>query len=266
MSVPATESNPVSGTAFSFRSAVPILSLITFFGLWFGLSAIFGERVLPGPIATVQTLIKNMGEGEIFRHLGISLLRILGAFVLTMLLGTTVGVSMGLSRFAERFLQPWLAIGISVPALVYIVVMYLSIGLTELAAILATTITTVFTVIYNVWSGVKSTDHKLVEMAQSFGASQSLIIRRVIIPQLYPVLMASGRFTLGLTWRIMTFVELVGRPNGIGFQIQHYYSLYNMTQVLAYAAIFILVMLCIEWLISTQLEPRLFAWRQDKRA
>lgn len=204
-----------------------------------------------------------MVEGEAFIHLGISLLRILGAFVLTMLVGAAVGILVGLSKSADRFLAAWLSIGLSVPALVYIVVIYLSVGLNELAAIVATSITTVFTVIYNVREGVKSTDNKLVEMAKSFGAGKDLIIRKVILPQLGSVLMASARFTLGLTWRIMTFVELIGRPNGVGFQIQHYYSMYNMREVLSYAAMFILVMLFIEWLISTQIEPRLFAWRPE---
>lgn len=239
------------------------LSIGLFFSLWFSFSLFVGERVLPGPIVTGLTLWENIVDGTALPHLGISLLRILAAFTLTMLLGSAVGVAVGLSKGVDRFLSPWLSIGLSVPALVYIVLIYLSVGLNELAAIVATSITTVFTVIYNVREGVKSTDHKLAEMAKSFGAGRGLIIRKVIVPQLWPILMASARFTLGLTWRITTFVELIGRPNGVGFQIQHYYSMYNMSEVLSYAALFIIVMLCIEWVISTQLEPRLFAWRPN---
>ena len=56
-------------------------------------------------------------------------------------------------------------------------------------------------------------------------------------------------------------VELLGRPNGVGFKLFYWYQLADMAQVLAWTLLFTLVMLVIELGILSQLEKRLFGWR-----
>lgn len=238
-----------------------LLSLVSLLALWWIVSLFLTSKVLPTPLQAVSAMLEEIRDGEIFGHLGITLFRVGAAFVLTMALGIAIGCTLGLSRKAASFFNLWMVVGMTVPALVYIVVIFLWLGLSEFSAILAVMCTTVFTITYNIWEGVKSLDKKLMEMSRIFGADRSLTFRKVIVPQLMPYIMASSRFGLGLTWKMVIFVELMGRPNGIGYMINHWYSLYNMTYVLSSALIFIIVMLFIELFISKVLEPRLFSWR-----
>ncbi|MDF2837747.1 MAG: transporter permease [Paenibacillus sp.] len=238
-----------------------LLSLVSLLATWWIVSLFLTSRVLPTPLQAVSAMLEEIRDGEIFSHLGITLFRVAAAFVLTMALGIAIGCTLGLSRKAASFFNLWMVVGMTVPALVYIVVIFLWLGLSEFSAILAVMCTTVFTITYNIWEGVKSLDKKLMEMSRIFGADRSLTFRKVIVPQLMPYIMASARFGLGLTWKMVIFVELMGRPNGIGYMINHWYSLYNMTYVLSSALLFIIVMLFIELFISKVLEPRLFSWR-----
>ena len=70
---------------------------------------------------------------------------------------------------------------------------------------------------------------------------------------------ASARFGLGLVWKMVLFVELLGRSDGIGYQIQFYYQLFNMGGVLAHALLFLVIMLFLEIVILGRLEKRFFA-------
>ena len=90
---------------------------------------------------------------------------------------------------------------------------------------------------------------------------QFRILARVLLPQVMPYIMASVRMGLGIVWKIAVLVELIGRPNGVGFKLFYWYQLADMAQVLAWTLLFTLVMLVIELGILKQIEHRLFGWR-----
>src|SRR5262249_9148993 len=94
--------------------------------------------------------------------------------------------------------------------------------------------------------GARSLDRQLDEMAQVFRMSSWVRLRHVHIPQLAPYLAAATRSGLSLVWKIVLIVELLGRPNGVGFEIGIAFQLFDVTRILAYAIAFVLVMLAIE--------------------
>jgi len=65
-------------------------------------------------------------------------------------------------------------------------------------------------------------------------------------------LFAAARSCLALTWKLVIFVELMGRSSGVGYRIQYFYSLFNMERVLASALPFMLMMLLIELVVLRQ--------------
>mgnify|MGYP001332568640 CR=1 FL=1 len=241
-----------------------LLSAAALIAIWWGLSLYLSKHVLPSPLLTVQTLLGDIAKGNVFSHLWITLTRVFLAFFLTMILGTTLGCLLGMSRRFSSVFGSWVVVGLSIPALVYIVVIFLWLGLSETSAILAATMTTVFTITMNISEGVKSIDKKLLELGAVFKAGRWLTLRKIVLPQLYPYMMASARFGLGLTWKMVIFVELMGRSNGIGYMINYWYQMYNMSHVLGYALVFIVVMLLIEYVLNAFIEPKLFAWRPKK--
>jgi NitT/TauT family transport system permease protein len=151
------------------------------------------------------------------------------------------------------------------PSLVFIILAYTAIGLNELAAVIAAALAVVWVLTINIWESAKAVDNKLIQMARVFKQPMSKIVTRIILPQLAAPLMASARFGLGLIWKMVLFVELLGRSNGIGYQIEYYYQLFDLGRVLEYTVFFVAVMLLIEVAVLGTVERRLFRWRPVTR-
>lgn len=244
---------------------IKVGSMIAALLAWLGLSFLFPETVLPGPWQTIQVLAENFVNGDILSHLTATLGRVLGGLALAMAIGIPVGVLMGVNRLAEKTLDVWVMVALTVPSLCYAIFAFIWIGLNETAAIVAIGLTSAPSIAINLWEGVKNIDTRLFQMARVFNASRGVIIRRVLFPQVLPYIMASLRFGLGIVWKITVLVELLGRPDGVGFELFYWYQLGNMQQVLAWTLLFTLVMLFIELVILQNLERRMFAWRPEVR-
>ena len=86
-------------------------------------------------------------------------------------------------------------------------------------------------------------------------------LRNVTLPQLQPYFAAASRSGISLIWKIVLVVELLGRPNGVGFELHLNFQLFNVTAILGYTVAFVTVMLAIEYLLVQPLERRTTRWR-----
>jgi NitT/TauT family transport system permease protein len=159
-------------------------------------------------------------------------------------------------------LDSWVMALLNLPALVVIVLMYVWFGLTEAAAVGAVTLNKLPTTAVVVREGTRALDRDLAEMARSFRMRRWTRLRHVVLPQLYPYVFAAARSGLAIIWKIVLVVELLGRSNGVGFQIQVYFQLFDVTQILAYTLAFILVVQAIEWAVLQPMERRATRWRR----
>ena len=101
-------------------------------------------------------------------------------------------------------------------------------------------------------------------MAKVFRMPRWVRLRHVVVPQLAPYLAAAARSGLSLVWKIVLIVELLGRPNGVGFEIGIAFQLFDVTRILAYALAFVAVMLVIETFLVQPLERHVSRWRPRK--
>jgi NitT/TauT family transport system permease protein len=238
-----------------------LLSLLSAVIFWALLSLTLPPEILPGPIETTRALWAEIAGGRVATDVSMTLLRVVAGLVLALILGVPVGILMGLNRSAEAVLDVWVMVGLTIPSLCYAIVAFIWFGLNEGATIIAIAVTAAPSITINIWEGVKNIDTKLVAMARVFEASRSDVVRRVLLPQILPYVMASARFGLGIIWKITVLVELIGRPNGVGFKLFYWYQLADMRQVLAWTLLFTIIMLMIELLVLKPIERRVFAWR-----
>lgn len=240
----------------------PVLSIAGLLFLWFVAALLTGDpQVLPTPTDLIPRFGQELASGELPKHLGHTLLRVLWAFLLAMSLGLALGLVMGRLPAVNRWLDPWLVIFLNLPALVLIVLCYLWIGLTETAAILAVTLNKVPNVTTVIREGARALDPQLDAMAQVYRMPWSARFRHVVLPQLAPFIAAAARSGVAVIWKIVLVVEFLGRSSGIGFQIHLYFQLFDVAMVLVYAFSFIGVMLLVEWLLLQPWERRASRWR-----
>jgi NitT/TauT family transport system permease protein len=207
-------------------------------------------------------MLDEARSGALALNLGVTLARVAAAFIIAMALGSALGLIMGRSRVSDRLGDPWLIVLLNLPALVIIVLAYIWAGLTETAAVSAVALNKLPIATVTVREGARSLDTALDEMAQVFRMRAWTRIRHIMLPQLAPYLAAAARSGLSLVWKIVLIVELLGRPNGVGFEIGVAFQLFDVTRILAYALAFVAVMLAVETLLVQPLERHIARWRQ----
>ncbi|MBC7736714.1 MAG: ABC transporter permease [Candidatus Saccharibacteria bacterium] len=241
---------------------VRALSLGALLAVWIIVAALAADPMfLRQPWALMQPLVKAIGSGTLLYHLGMTLWRVIWAFVLAMSIGTGLGLLMGRQPAIDRWLDPWLVVFLNLPALVLIVLCYLWIGLNETAAICAVVLNKIPNVNTILREGARALDPGIGAMAQVYRMPPLARLRHVVLPQLAPYLTGAARSGIAVIWKIVLVVEFLGRSNGIGFQIHMYFQLFNVTMVLVYALSFIVVMLAVEWLFLQPAEIRVRRWR-----
>jgi NitT/TauT family transport system permease protein len=239
-----------------------LLSLVALIAAWALAAALAHSRLLPGPLAIGTTILADIRSGELPFQMSCTLARVIGSFVIARALGIAAGYAMGRSKAVDRYADAWLVVLINMPALVTIIFAYIWIGLNETAAILAVAVNKLPNVIVVMREGTRAIDPELDEMAAAFKFTWFSRIRHVVIPQLAPYLAASSRSGLSIVWKIVLVVELIGRPNGVGFVLGSAFSLFDMTKILSYAISFIVLMLVIESFLVQPLERRAIRWRR----
>ena len=241
--------------------ALRLVSIAILLAAWYAGAHIAGERMLPDPYVVALAIADEMRSGALFFNLGVTLLRVAVSFAIAMALGSAMGLAMGRYRIADRLGDPWLIVLLNLPALVIIVLAYVWAGLTETAAIAAVALNKLPIATVTVREGARSLDRGLDDMAQVFRMSPWVRMRHVVLPQLAPYLAAAARSGLSLVWKIVLIVELLGRPNGVGFEIGVAFQLFDVTKILAYALAFVAVMLIIETVLVQPLERHVSRWR-----
>ena len=239
-----------------------IYSLAALIAVWALAAALAQSRLLPGPLTVGAATLADIRSGELPFQMGCTLGRVISSFAIAMVLGTIAGYAMGRSKTVDRYADSWLIVLLNMPALVTIIFAYIWIGLNETAAILAVVINKLPNVIVVMREGARALDPELDEMAKAFQFTWFSRMRHVVIPQLAPYLAASSRSGLSIVWKIVLIVELIGRPNGVGFVLGSAFSLFDMAKILSYAISFIVVMLVIESLLVQPLERRANRWRR----
>jgi NitT/TauT family transport system permease protein len=206
-------------------------------------------------------LVTEAHSGALFFNLGVTLARVALAFTLAMTLGAAIGYLMGRVRTADRLGDPWLILLLNLPALVVIVLAYIWAGLTEVAAIAAIAVNKLPNAVVTVREGTRALDPALDEMAAVFAFPRWKSFRHVVLPQLAPYIAAAARSGLSLVWKIVLVAELLGRPNGVGFEIGIAFQLFDIARILAYALAFAAVVLAIEALLVQPFEQHASRWR-----
>jgi NitT/TauT family transport system permease protein len=239
------------------------LSLSVLLVIWFVASQLTQSRLLPGPVNVLTSLVADVRSGELPFELGCTLARVAASFAIALILGSVIGFFMGRSGTFNRYADPWLIILINLPALVTIIFAYIWIGLNDTAAVFAVALNKLPNMIVVMREGARTLDPKLDDMATVFRLPWLARLRHVILPQLAPYLAAGSRSGLSIIWKLVLVVELIGRPNGVGFVMGSAFSLFDMTKLLSYAITFVIIMLLIEHFVVQPLEQHTFRWRRQ---
>jgi NitT/TauT family transport system permease protein len=256
-------------TFSTLRMTTKVTSSLAILVLWSIISFFYGREVFPNPLVVAEVIWEDLfvgsgpGEHTSAYHIAVSLIRILIACGISIVVGFGLGVLMGVSRYFENFLDNWVMVGLTIPGLCWALIALMWFGIHDASAIFAIVMVTLPFVVVNVWEGTKAVERHLIDMARAFRANRKLTVRKVICPQLIPYLFAAVRYTFSVAWKIAVVTEVFGLSSGVGFMLNYWFGMFRMDKVLAYTAVFTLIMIFVESYIIKPLQGRALRWRSE---
>lgn len=174
---------------------------------------------LPTPGKVVDAAIKMAVDGELFKHIYISVYRVVMGFLLAAVIGVPLGILMGSLRIVEGLFEPIIGFIRYLPASAFIPLFILWIGLGEAEKIAVIFFGTFFQMVLMVMDVTKNVPTELIDVAYTLGATRFSVFRKVILPASLPGIVDTLRITFGWAWTYLVVAEIVGALSGLGFMI-----------------------------------------------
>lgn len=251
---------PARAVAPSLNRAASLLGLLL---LWWVVANIAASpQLLPGPVAVLRFAWQEVRNGSLPWNVAVTMARVAAAFSVAMIGGGVTGYVAGRSRRLDALMDPWAVVALNLPVLVVVVLAYIWIGLNDTAAVIAVAIAKAPTVFVTIREGTRALDRGLAEVGVVYRLPYLRRLRRIELPQLMPFVAAAARSGLSITWKIVLLVELLGRPNGVGFVLNMYFQNFDVTGILAYGLTFAAIMLVVEVVFLQPWERHTSAWRR----
>jgi ABC-type nitrate/sulfonate/bicarbonate transport system permease component len=185
-----------------------IAGIVLFLLLWEAVGRWLGPRVLAPPSLVAREYIELLRAGTMLTELASSLRQMLVGFGLACAIGMPLGILMGRVKIVERIMTPWIGMMVvtSVAALVPLFLLILGTGFAFRATIVF--VASVWYIVITAYNGARGVDPGLLSVARSFGASPLQAALKVVLPAVYPYLIAGARIGLVHAIRAMVMAEM----------------------------------------------------------
>ncbi|SFB46501.1 sulfonate transport system permease protein [Pseudomonas sp. NFIX10] len=218
------------------------------------------QRIIAAPSQIGGTLWAMIVSGELGKHLLVSLQRALLGLSIGVSVGVIAALITGLSKRGEVILDSPMQMLRTIPSLALVPLFILWFGIGEFTKIALIVTGTTFPVYLNLFAGIRNIDPKLIEAANTLGLNRRELIWHVILPGSLPSFFVGLRYSLGISWLALVFVEQINTTAGIGFLASDARDFMRTDVIVICLLIYSVLGLLIDGLIRT-LERFALAWR-----
>ncbi len=185
-------------------------------------------------------------------------------FLISAVIGIALGLAIGLLRRFGLIANPWLNALNVAPDLAFVPILILWFGIGLTFKLVLVMITGTFYIAVNTLAGVKSSDARLLRVADSFSASRSRILGTVILPGSIPYIITGLRQGGARTIIAVIVAEFVSANQGIGFMISLSASFLDTAKVMFGIALLAILGFAVSEILG-RVERRFDAWRPVRR-
>jgi sulfonate transport system permease protein len=200
---------------------LPLLSVAVVLGAWTAASAAgwVPAFLLPSPARVVAAARELIDDGTLVGHVGVSLARLVGGYLLSVALALPLAFLMARRPLVERLAQPLIEFLRQVPPLAMMPLLILWLGIGEAQKLGIIVLACFFPVFLATLGGIAQCDPKLIEVGRVSGLGERAILARVVLPAALPSVVVGLRIALGQAWRALVGAELVASAAGLGYMI-----------------------------------------------
>jgi NitT/TauT family transport system permease protein len=215
----------------------------------------FGE-----PLKVLSRLWGWFASGEIWKHLWVTLVETMLAFVIGTLFGVVIGLWLALSPTTSAILDPYIKGFNAMPRIILAPIFAVWFGL-GMASKVALGVTLVFFIVFfNVYQGVREVSPNVLANARMLGASPRQLLRHVYLPSAMSWVFASLHNAVGLAFVGAVVGEYLGSASGVGYLILQAEGVFDINTVFAGILLLTAFALVLDWVVGL-VERRLMVWQ-----
>jgi NitT/TauT family transport system permease protein len=186
---------------------------------------------VPSPLTVGGAFTNHLGDPEFYKHILVSMRRILFAYSIAVVLGITIGLLVGRSRLGRAAVLPYIEVIRPIPAVAWIPLAILMWPTEESSIVYITFLGALFPIILNTIHGVEETPEVLVRAALSLGAKKIEVFWHVVLPAALPSIAAGLSIGMGISWFSLLAGEIISGQYGIGYFTWDAYSMINYPDI-----------------------------------
>jgi len=249
--------------AWQLMVAVVALSLWQFFAT----VPVFGKILLPpfffsNPIDVASQIIKWFTSGVIWKHLMITLLESVLAFVIGSVGGVLVGFWFARQPRVAAVFDPYAKMSKALPRVVLAPIFTLWFGLGIWSKVVLGVTLVFFIVFFNVYQGVREVSPTVLANARMLGMNERQLMRHVYWPSALSWMFSSLHTSVGFAVVGAVVGEYLGSAAGLGYLIQQAEGVFDVAGVFAGMFVLSAFVILIDFAV-TLVERRLLIWRPD---
>jgi NitT/TauT family transport system permease protein len=240
---------------------------IAFVAAWyvFSIYRVFGHVLLPpfffsNPVDVASQIFDWFASGVIWKHLWVTLIESMLAFVLGSFGGVLVGFWFARQPRTAAVFDPYVKMVNALPRVVLapIFTLWLGLGIWSKVALGVTLV--FFIVFFNVYQGVKEVSPTVLANARMLGMSERQLMRHVYWPSALSWMFSSLHTSVGFAVVGAVVGEYLGSAAGLGYLIQQAEGVFDVAGVFAGMFVLAAFVIVIDTVV-TLIEKRLLIWR-----
>lgn len=221
---------------------------------------LLGTGYVAAPLAVAQRILQIATNGQLWPHLGATLLAAGAGFAIGWALGFGSAALLSFSPRTARAVEPYVMLAMGVPlfALIPLLILWFGIGITPKIVIVVSLV--FFIVFISTFSGLRSIDRRLLDMARLLGASRGQIITKVSRQAITPHVFAGLKIAVPRAISAAIVGEFLVADRGLGYYIEQ--SRQSVDPVGVFAGITLVTMLVmLSDLLLAGLQRRALRWQ-----
>ena len=175
------------------------------------------EYLLPSPLG----VLKAMGPGEIpwAKHISITAMEIVGAFLIAALAGVVLGAAIAWSEAASSALTPFLVFVNTLPKVAIAPLFLIWLGYGILPNMLIGALIGFFPVVINTAVGLRQIEQDMLDLGRVFNAPKWKVYAKIRVPNAYPYILSALKVTATSAVVGAVVGEFVASQAGLGYVI-----------------------------------------------
>jgi NitT/TauT family transport system permease protein len=212
------------------------------------------------PVDVAARILKWFSEGTIWRHLWITLVEAMLAFVLGSIGGILIGFWFARQQRVAAVFDPYVKAANALPRIVLAPIFTLWFGLGIWSKVALGVTLVFFIVFFNVYQGVKEVSPTVLANARMLGMSERQLMRHVYWPSALSWMFSSLHISVGFAVVGAVVGEYLGSAAGLGYLILQAEMTFDIAGVFAGMFVLAAFVLFIDFMV-TLVERRLLVWR-----